>query len=165
MLTVATETMDDFITQAAFGIEPFNSSWSVLGKDSVFWQFSGGKMLNYFFTRQCSYTTCVCHDRRNNERVMNREILWYLLWHTGFSWSFWGFLDHSFLHKQLTNSFKSESQEMLSAMKRLDTICTRKLGLSWACIRLFLSCPMLEMWAEVPRTHIGDLWPRHWGER
>lgn len=48
MLAVATETMDDFITQAVFWIEHFNSTWSVLGKDNVSWQFSGGKMLHDF---------------------------------------------------------------------------------------------------------------------
>lgn len=35
MLTVATEIMDGFITQTVFQIEPFNSTWSVLGKDNV----------------------------------------------------------------------------------------------------------------------------------
>lgn len=35
MLAVATETMDDLISQAVFWVGPFNSIWSVLGKDSA----------------------------------------------------------------------------------------------------------------------------------
>lgn len=130
-------------------------------EDNVSWQFFKEKKFNNFSRCQRTDTTCVHYERRSDKKVMNmRSTLVpaltyvFLLVPLGLSWSFIS------MHTGHL-AFKSRSWEMLSAMKGVDTICTRRLGLSLVYIRIFLFFPMLAMPAGVPRAYVRDPWPRH----